>query len=70
MTEIQAIARKWGDSIAVIIPKEVVDRKHIKPEDKITIIVTKSVDLSDLAGKLHTQKTAQQLKDEARSGWE
>jgi len=28
--EIKTIARKWGSSIAVIIPREVADKKRIK----------------------------------------
>ncbi|MBS3125415.1 AbrB/MazE/SpoVT family DNA-binding domain-containing protein [Candidatus Woesearchaeota archaeon] len=69
MTEIQAVARKWGDSLAIIIPNDVVKAHNIKPQDKITVIIPKMIDLSDLAGKFSTKKTAQQIKDEMRSGW-
>lgn len=71
MEEIQVTARKWGDSIAVIIPSEIVNTKKIKPSDKIKITIKKGGDdLSFLWGKLKTKKTAQELKDESRSGWE
>lgn len=70
MSEIEAIARKWGDSIAVIIPKDVVKTKRIKPKEKLSITINKPIDLSDLFGKFKSSKTAQELKDESRKGWE
>ncbi len=70
MTEIEVFARKWGDSIAVIIPNEVVKVENIKPKDKIRIKVEKEDDLSELFGKFKTRKSPQQLKNESRKGWE
>src|SRR3989344_5655957 len=37
MVEIETIARKWGDSIAVIIPKNIVESEKIRPQTKIKI---------------------------------
>ncbi len=70
MTEVNAIARKWGDSLAIIIPKDIVEEEKIQPLDKIRFTIHKEYDLSDLFGKLKTKKTAQELKDESRSGWQ
>jgi antitoxin component of MazEF toxin-antitoxin module len=70
MNELDAITKKWGDSIAIIIPKDIVKAEKIKPNEKIHVTVHKEVDLSDLFGKFKTKKTAQQLKDEARKGWD
>lgn len=70
MAEIDVVTKKWGDSIAVIIPKKVAKAEKIKPNEKLHIIVNREVDLSDLFGKFKTSKTAQQLKDEGRRGWE
>ena len=69
--EIKTIAKKWGSSIGVIIPKEVVDAKRIKENDKITIeIKTRSLAGNMFGfGKERFKKTAQQIKDEAREGW-
>jgi len=69
-TEIQTLARKWGDSIAVIIPRDIVKAEKIRPESKIRIKVIKEDDLSDLFGKFKTKKTPQELKNESREGWE
>jgi len=70
MVEIETIARKWGDSIAVIIPKNIVESEKIRPQTKIKIKFVREDDLSDLFGKLKTKKTPQQLKNEGRDGWE
>lgn len=70
MAEMETIARKWGDSIAIIIPKFIVDEEKIKPRSKVRVRLVREDDLSDLFGKLKTKKTPQELKDEGRKGWE
>ncbi|MEK6909199.1 MAG: hypothetical protein AABX23_04065 [Nanoarchaeota archaeon] len=70
MAQIKTIVRKWGDSIAVIIPKKLAEAKKLKPEDEILISIEKETSLKDLFGKWKTEKTAQELKDESREGWE
>lgn len=68
--EIKAIAKKWGSSIAVIIPKEVVDKKKIRENEEITIEVKKKPLAGELFGKFSGwKKSAQQIKDEMRAGW-
>lgn len=70
--QVKAIARKWGSSIGVIIPKEVVEARNIKENDEITIHVEKEKPKAGvLFGRLpHWKKSAQELKDEMRAGWE
>ncbi|VVB81160.1 Uncharacterised protein [uncultured archaeon] len=69
MAELDVETKKWGDSMAIIIPKPIVEAERIKLNQKIHIIIHKETDLSDLFGKFKTSKTAQQLKDEARKDW-
>lgn len=70
MIEIETVARRWGDSVAIIIPKIVAEAEKIRPQTKLRIKVVREDDLSDLFGKLNTKKTPQQLKNEGRTGWE
>ena len=70
MTEIDVIARKWGDSLAIILPRDVVKKESIHLNDRIRVSVKKGVDISRIFGCWKTKKTAQELKDESRSGWE
>lgn len=71
--EVKAITRKWGNSIAVVIPKEVVEKQRIKEDEEIIIKVEKKKPLAGaLFGKFPRKsgKTAQEIKDEMRRGWE
>ena len=70
MAEINTIARKWGDSVVVIIPKIIAEAERIRPQTNVKIKVIREDDLSDLFEKLNTKKTPQQLKNEGREGWE
>lgn len=69
--EIKATAKRWGSSIGVIIPKEIIDARKIKENDKITI----EIKTRPLAGALfgfgkgRFKKTAQEIKDDMREGW-
>jgi len=70
MKQIKLSVRKWGDSIAIIIPSNVVKEERIKVADEIVITIEKETTLKDLFGKWKTKKTAQELKDESREDWE
>jgi len=70
MAEVETQARRWGDSLAIIIPKDVVNSENIRPNDKIRVSIQKEQDLSDLFGRFKTKKTPQQLKDESRKDWD
>ena len=69
--EIQAKTKKWGSSIGIILPKALVDEVGIKPNEKIVIDVKKVVRVKDVFGMFpEWKRSAQEIKDEARKGWE
>ena len=70
--EIKTIARRWGSSIGVIIPKEVVEAKRIKENDEVTIKIENRPTVAEFFGRLKgkLKKSAQELKDDARRGWD
>ena len=71
--EIKATTRKWGNSIAVVIPKEIVEKQRIKEDQEIVITVeTERPKAGVLFGRFPELRktTTQELKDEARYGWE
>ena len=41
MMEIKAKTRKWGNSIGVLIPKEVVKNENLKVNQELTLIISK-----------------------------
>ena len=67
--EAEAIARKWGDSIGFIVPKEIVEKEKIKPNSKVKFEIIKVTDISDTFGKLKRKVSGQEFKDRARDGW-
>ncbi|MFH1409810.1 MAG: AbrB/MazE/SpoVT family DNA-binding domain-containing protein [Nanoarchaeota archaeon] len=66
----EAIVRKWGNSLGIILPKEFVEQKKIKENEKVQIEVVKKANISHLFGSLKTKMTGQQFKDQVREGWE
>lgn len=70
--EIKATTRKWGNSIAVVIPKDVVDKERIKEDQEVVLTVENERPKAGvLFGRFpQLRKTpTQQLKNEARKGW-
>lgn len=69
--EVELKTKKWGNSIGVVLPKEVVDEVGIKIEETIVIDIKKRLKVKDVFGLFPrtSKKTAQQIKDEMRSGW-
>ena len=66
------VVRKWGNSLAVILPNEFVKEKHLKENDVFSIEIVKKADLSDMFGSLKgkLKMSGQEFKDMAREGWE
>jgi len=69
--EIKTKARKWGSSIAVILPKALVEERKIKENDDIFIDVKKPLLAFEIFGiaPRTSKKSAQQIKDEIKAGW-
>lgn len=71
MREIEAKTRKWGSSIGVVLPKVLVEEAHIKPDETIVIEVKKRHKAKEFFGLLKEWKRpTQEIKDEARKGWD
>lgn len=73
MTSIEVKTRKWGNSIGITIPNDIVEKMNIKPEDKIKVVILKdSGILKDIFGsvkfKKSTEKLLQEVKKEIYNG--
>jgi len=62
--------RKWGNSIGVILPKELVNKENLKENEKVFIDIIKEADLTKLFGTLKRKLSGQEFKDFVRKGWE
>jgi antitoxin component of MazEF toxin-antitoxin module len=68
MEKIKSVARRWGSSLGVIIPRDVVEKEHIKEGQQIDFLILKdSRALRETFGTLKFKKTSQQMKDETRA---
>ena len=69
--EIKTKARKWGNSIAIILPKIIVDENKIEENEEITVEINKKPLAGDLFGNFPEwrKKSTQKIKDEMRKGW-
>ncbi len=71
VVEISCKTKKWGSSIGIIIPKDIVDKERIKLGDKIIVEIKKRPIAKEFFGMLSEWKEdPQKLKDEARKGWD
>lgn len=68
MTIIKTELKKWGNSMAVVIPRETVEKEHLMENEKLTLIIVKESKnvLKETFGTFKFKKTGQQLKDEIR----
>lgn len=69
--ELRTRARKWGNSIAVILPKIIVEAGKIRENDVIAVEIRKKPLAGEFFGKfpVKSKKTTQKIKDEMRKGW-
>ena len=62
--------KQWGNSIGIIIPKEVAMEKGIKAEEDVLVEIEKKSPqktvLQELFGTLKTKKSTEQLLKESR----
>jgi antitoxin component of MazEF toxin-antitoxin module len=70
MVEVIVTARRWGNSIGATFPAEIVSKERIRPNDRLVVEVRKVVPIRELFGTAKFKKSAQEIKDEMRSGWD
>jgi len=63
--------KRWGNSMAVIVPNKLVEERNLKENDSIVIEIVKKADLSDIFDSLKSKRklSGQDFKDLAREGW-
>ena len=66
MIEIKAKVKKWGNSLGIIIPTEIIKDEHIKPEQEVSIVINpkRFATGKDIAGTWKTKKSTHQLMRE------
>lgn len=68
--ELNLRIRKWGNSLAIILPKNIVEDNNLKENEDVFVEVKKKIFVKDVFGIMpFIKKSGQELKDEARKGW-
>ena len=73
MDTFDAKPRQWGNSLGVIIPKELVDKEHISEKKDVTVLIISKINqdrLQKAFGSLHCAKPTQQIMDEIDEGYD
>ncbi len=70
--EIETKTKKWGSSLGIIIPKEIVKEERLQEDQKIRIDILsrKKTTGADIFGKLKFKKPIQILLDETDRDFE
>lgn len=63
--------KKWGNSMAVIVPSRLIEEKNLKENDSLVLEIVKKADLSEVFGSLKSKKrlNGQEFKEMIREGW-
>jgi len=63
--------KQWGNSIGVILPKDIIREKNIKPDEEIFLEIEKKRSiLRELFGALRFKKSTKTLLGESRKSLE
>lgn len=71
MAEIECVARKWGSSLGIIIPKEIVEEEHIVENKPLVVEIKKKHCAKEFFGILSSWKrSTDDIKREMKKGWD
>ena len=72
MEQFQAVPKKWGNSLGITIPADVVEQEHIQPQKKITVLVfgDQQRQLKQMFGTLKLKKPTQKVMNELDEGYD
>ena len=69
MIEVVAVVRKWGNSVGIALPKEIVEKANIKPDKELRLFIPeKKRDLNKIFGTLKIKEPTQRILDKIREG--
>jgi antitoxin component of MazEF toxin-antitoxin module len=64
-------AKKWGNSVGLVIPAEIVRAEKIRPGDSVEVAVRRRVPrLEELGGTVKLRRGLENLLREMEEGWD
>ena len=72
MQQFKAVPKKWGNSIGITIPSEVIRQEHVQPQKKVTVLIIgeQQKELKRIFGTLKLKKPTQEALDETDQGYD
>ena len=68
---IEGKLKKWGSSLGLIVPKEIVLKERLKVGEEIIFDIKKKIAVKEIFGSLRNWKIdPQKVKDELRKEWD
>ena len=68
--EVECMPKRWGSSLGIVIPKEIVELEHISENDKIIVEFKKKHLAKEFFGILHGWKRpTKAIKEAMKEGW-
>ena len=72
MEQFQAVPKKWGNSIGITIPADIIEQAQISLQKKITVLVMgdQQKQLKTMFGTLKLKRKTQEVMDEIDEGYD
>ncbi|MBI2654030.1 AbrB/MazE/SpoVT family DNA-binding domain-containing protein [Candidatus Woesearchaeota archaeon] len=72
MEQFEAVLKKWGNSLGITIPSEVIKEEKIKPNEKINVLVFKDSkkEFNEIFGTLKLKMPTQKAMEEIDEGYD
>tara|TARA_Y100000310_G_scaffold344854_1_gene460030 strand:- start:12798 stop:13007 length:210 start_codon:yes stop_codon:yes gene_type:complete len=61
--------KQWGNSLGVILPKELVEKRDLKKGGEILIEIVNPTQFNKIFGSLKLKRSTEELMKIAREGW-
>ncbi|MEK6824981.1 MAG: hypothetical protein AABX12_02155 [Nanoarchaeota archaeon] len=66
---IEVKLKRWGNSMAVIVPNRLIEDRKLKENETIVIEVVKKADISHTFGSIKRKLSGQEFKNMVKEGW-
>ena len=70
--EIITKPKKWGNSLGITIPKNIVEKEKISLKDELIVDIKRKIDreaIKSLFGRFKFRESTQEIKNRMKEGW-
>lgn len=71
MIEVESYTRKWGNSLGIVIPREIVEQEGISENEKIVVGIERKPKAGEFFGMFAGWKRpTEEIKRRMKEGWD